>query len=64
MSRLRTIVSFFALPAEQQIRMLPEIPYDRGAPDYYSALKYNPIYLLVRGVGEEYSQPEFESDEC
>lgn len=62
MSRLRTVLSFFALPAEQQIELLPEIPRDRGASDYYTTLKQNPLHLLVRGVSEEYSQPESESD--
>ena len=62
MKRLHTVLSLLALPAEQQIQLLPEIPYDRGAPDYYTALDRNPMLLLVRGVVEDYSQPESESD--
>lgn len=62
LSRLHTVLSFFALPAERQIELLPEIPRDRGAPDYYTALGRNPLLLLVRGVPEEHSRPEPESD--
>lgn len=62
MSRLHTVLSFFALPVERQIELLPEMPRDRGASDYYTALPHNPLLLLVRGVFDEYSQPESESD--
>ena len=61
MSRLHTVLSFFALPVEQQIELLPEMPRDRGASDYYTSLPHNPLLLLVRGVSDEYSQPESES---
>src|SRR5688572_4016740 len=62
MSRLQNVLSFLALPAEQQIQLLPEIPYDRGVPNYYVALDDNPILILVRGVAEDYSRRESESE--
>jgi len=62
MSRLHTVLSFFALPCEQQVELLPEVPFDRGASDYHTALRQNPLYLLVCGLSEEYSQTESETE--
>ena len=62
MSRLQTVLSFLALPAEQQIQLLPEIPYDRGARDYYPHLDSNPMPLLVRGIVADCTGIEGESD--
>ena len=62
MSRLHALLSFFALPMEQQIQLLPEIPYDRGAPDYYADLRHNPLRLLALGVSQEDTQLESESN--
>jgi hypothetical protein len=36
MSRLHSVLSFFALPGERQVELLPEIPRDRGESDYYT----------------------------
>jgi hypothetical protein len=62
MIRLQPLLSFFALPAERQLELLPEIQHDRGAADYYAGLPHNPLLILVRGVFDEYTQPESESD--
>jgi hypothetical protein len=62
MGRFQTVLSFLALPAERQILLIPETPYDRGVADYYLALNHNPLQLLVRGIFEDYSQAESESD--
>src|SRR5438128_770382 len=59
MSRLHTLLAFFALPADKQIEMLEHLPKDRGAADFYTGLGRNPLPLLVDALGDE----SFQDDE-
>lgn len=44
------IVAFLSLPGEEQIELLPGIPYDRGAPTFYTAFRSNPLWIATQGL--------------
>ena len=60
MSRLRTLLAFFAAAPEQQIAALADLPRNRGAPDFFVSLQRNPLLTLVRGLGEEAAHHDWE----
>jgi len=60
MTRLRTLLVFFASPADRQIEILEHLPGDRGAADFYTSLGRNPLSLLVDALGDESSQDDEE----
>ena len=53
MSRLATLLAFFAWPATRQIAAFEHLPRDRGAPDFYTGLNRNPLLTLVDALCDE-----------
>jgi len=43
-------IAFFAQPADVQAALLPGIPRDRGAADFYTAFAHNPLWIAARGL--------------
>ncbi len=64
MSRLRSLLFFFASPPELQVHRLLGLPRDRGAPDFYTGLEHNPLKILVWGLVHESYQHDNESGDA
>ena len=61
MSDVKTAIAFFASSAEQQIEAVPNLPFDAGAGDFYSNLRFNPLLLLLRGLKEDSWHHDYET---
>ena len=64
MSRLRSLLLFFASPPELQVHTLLGLPRDRGAPDFYTGLEQNPLKSLAWGLVHESGQHDNESEDA
>ena len=53
MTDLCALLRFFSSPTECQLRLLPEIPRDRGVADYFLSIDTNCLLLLNRALREE-----------
>ena len=52
MNQLAVVVGFFAAPPARQIELLPSLPFDQGAPEFYAAFTDNPLL----GLAEAYQR--------
>jgi hypothetical protein len=63
MNHLATILGIFAAPPERQALLLPDLPENHGATDFFTNFERNPLLVAVLAFIDYFSQGDNESRE-